>query len=239
MQRHCGSACKGTIAISDRKLFNLVVMASAVWLGSAILFLFFHRMGPWITLGGVCGLLFLIIALKCHLLPLGPLEEWYEDFVFSRRIARMRRIAHEEQVAADPINQEILYIQQFASPKMMRMLRAGEFMDVAVRHFRLLGYARRHQRIRDGGDTDAILRRGENLYLLRCLKLETGQIGEAEVAALAALLAGNSCAGGILVTNLAFAPEAEQAALKHHIALLDGTTLAGSIMAFPLREPTD
>jgi hypothetical protein len=216
----------------------LIATVSAVWLGSAVLFCLFHRLGPRIALEILGGIAVLAIAVRYRILPLGPFEEWYEDFQHNRRMAHMRRLARAEQIEADPVNQEILFIQQFGSPRLMLMLRPEEFFDVAVHHFRLLGYARRHQRISGGGPTDAILRQGEELYMLRCVKLDEGTVDDAEVRALAALLEKNCCAGGVLVTNLAFTDDAEQAAMKLSVTLLDGKTLAGSIMGFQLRDPT-
>lgn len=213
-------------------------MISAVWLGIAVLYLYLHRFGPLATLLTVCGVLVLGVLIRYRILPLGPIEGWYDEYRHRRRIARLSRLAREEQIAADPVNNEILYVQQFASPGLMLLLTPEEFFDLVLHYFRLLGYARRYQRVELGGPTDAILRRGNDWYLLRCLRLERGQVEEAELRSLAITMDENLCLLGILVTNQTFTPEAEKAARELQITLLDGQTLAGSIQAFQLRDPT-
>ena len=231
---------RGDDAISDRTLFRLVTIASAVWLGSAVLFFSYHRLGLPVTLGCLAGGLLLLAGFKYRLLSLGPFEERFDEFMRARRMARLRRLARQEQIATDPINNEILYIQQFASPGLMAMLTGEEFLDVVVRYFRLQGYARRYQRVECGGPTDAILRKGKDWYLLRCLRLDTEAelVDERVVRAMAEVMDENLCLLGILVTNGRFTPRAEIAAAELDITLLDGVTLAGSMQAFQLRAPT-
>lgn len=208
-----------------------------MWLGAAVLFLLFHRLDWQIALASAVTAAALAFVLRYRLLSLGPLERWYDDFQYNRRMARMRSLARQEQIEADPINQAILHLQQFASPGLMLLLTPDEFFDLVVRYFRLLGYARRHQRISMGQATDAILRLGEDLYVLRSIHLATEPVGEAAVRTLATVVERNHCARGILVTNLGFSANAEHAAEELNTILVDGARLAAGIMAFQLRDP--